>query len=89
MPSSERNRALSFSRRESGRVEQSVESLVRAELQKSPYPEVRALSCGLCDGVLTLRGIVSSYYLKQLAQRAVVAVTGDTVIIENKLKVGS
>jgi len=41
-----------------------------ARLRQSPYPEVRRVSCDFHDGVLTLRGRVSSYHMKQMAQVA-------------------
>jgi hypothetical protein len=41
-------------------------------LQSSAYQELRGVLCDYRDGVLTLRGRVSSFYLKQLAQTLVV-----------------
>ena len=37
-------------------------------LRRSEYLELRNVSCDVQDGVLTLRGRVPSYHLKQLAQ---------------------
>jgi hypothetical protein len=45
-----------------------LEADVEAQLRQSCYPAVRRVTCRLHDGVLTLRGRVSSYYLKQIAQ---------------------
>lgn len=44
----------------------------RERLRRSPYMPVRALSCEFNRGVLRLRGSLSSFYQKQLAQEAVV-----------------
>jgi hypothetical protein len=40
---------------------------LRASFRESPYHELRRLECDACDGALTVRGQLSSYYLKQLA----------------------
>lgn len=37
-------------------------------LQSSGYAALRKLQCDVTDGVVTVYGIVSSYYLKQMAQ---------------------
>jgi hypothetical protein len=87
MSHAERNQVLCSGRGEVGQVDKSLESLVRAELLKSPYPPIRAVSCRLNVGVLTLRGSVPSYYLKQVAQRLAIAVIADRVAIENQLQV--
>ena len=39
--------------------------------QTSPYQAIRFLKCEYQDGVLTIRGRLPSYYLKQTAQSAV------------------
>jgi hypothetical protein len=38
-----------------------------ARLLNSPYLELRRVSCEFHEGVLTLRGNVPRYYLKQIA----------------------
>ena len=45
-------------------------------LRHSSYPELWKVTCQFYDGVLTLHGIVGSYFLKQLAHVAVSAVKG-------------
>jgi hypothetical protein len=40
-------------------------------LRRSPLPALRKLSLEETDGVVVISGRVSSYYLKQLAQEAV------------------
>jgi len=49
----------------------------RARLNTSPYPTIQNLTCE-CDeqGVLFLRGRLSSFYQKQLAQEAVARIPG-------------
>jgi hypothetical protein len=48
-----------------------VPSRTAAALRQSPIPALRKLSVEECDGAVVLRGSVSSYYLKQLAQETV------------------
>jgi hypothetical protein len=45
--------------------------LVERRLRESPYLCLRAIRCEHQQGVLTLRGMVPSYYHKQLAQALV------------------
>ena len=42
--------------------------MVQSRMDRSGYCELRGVSCSFHEGVLTLRGHVPSYYLKQLAQ---------------------
>ncbi|MCY2996162.1 MAG: BON domain-containing protein [Planctomycetota bacterium] len=55
----------------------------RAEgcLQRSGYTALQNISCESRDGVLVLRGRVSSYYLKQLAQETVRRIEGVESIV--------
>src|SRR5260370_26501430 len=57
-----------------------------ARLRGNPYPALKNVLCGYDQGVLTLRGCLSSYYLKQLAQEAVAEVEG-VARIENLIEV--
>lgn len=50
-------------------------------LQSSAYRGVRSVSCEYHEGVLVLRGRVSSYHQKQLAQEAVKHIAGIREII--------
>jgi hypothetical protein len=45
-------------------------------LRHSAYPELWNITCNFCGGVLTLQGVVGSYFLKQLAHTAVLGVAG-------------
>jgi osmotically-inducible protein OsmY len=58
-----------------------VVDAVRRCLRASPYRQVRTLSCEHREGVLVLRGQVSSFYHKQVAQEAVRHFPGVEVII--------
>ena len=64
-----------------------LESLVRADLRRSTYAEVGRITCSLNGDVLTLRGCVSSYYLKQVAQRIVLDRLEGIATIVNELQV--
>lgn len=57
-----------------------------SRLLKSPYLELRRVSCEFRTGILTLRGRVSTYYLKQIAQ-TVVRQVGGVEEIDNQLDV--
>jgi hypothetical protein len=49
-------------------VSYEIAKAARICLRKSPYPAIRNLSCECDCGVLVLRGRLSSFYEKQLAQ---------------------
>jgi BON domain-containing protein len=70
-------------------VDQALEALVRTEFVKSPYGAIRAVSCRMNDGVLTLSGSVPSYYLKQIAQRLALNALGEGAVLVNQLQVES
>jgi len=59
---------------------------VERRLSRSPYMELRYISCDVREGVLTLLGRVPSYYLKQLAQSIVGSLPG-VQRIDNQLEV--
>ena len=48
-----------------------VQELAQRRLGANPYLALRGVRCDYRDGVLTLRGCLPTYYLKQLAQEAV------------------
>lgn len=48
-----------------------VASAAAGRLRESPYPTLRNISCQFVNGVLTLRGTVPTFYLKQIAQTVV------------------
>ena len=55
-------------------------------LQRSHYLELRRITCTCADGVLSLKGHVSSYYLRQMAHAAVNGITGVRQV-DNRLEV--
>jgi osmotically-inducible protein OsmY len=54
---------------------------VQRQLIQSPYLAVRRVSVEERQGVLTLSGRVSNFYLKQMAQAAAATVEGVTSIV--------
>lgn len=50
-------------------------------LSESPLPELRRLIVSTTDQEVILRGRVSSYYLKQLAQEAIRCAIGDRRLV--------
>ena len=52
------------------------EEAAEVRLRRNPYLALRNLSCDCINGVLTLRGRLTSYYLKQMALAAVAGVEG-------------
>ena len=50
-------------------------------LLSSMYREVRGLACETCDGILILRGQVSSWHQKQVAQETVRHTPGIRMIV--------
>ena len=63
-----------------------VEHAARQALRASPYGELHGTTCEACDGVLVLRGRVSSFYLKQIAQVITRQLPG-VMRLENRLEV--
>ena len=63
-----------------------VEANVRSKLQRSCYPSLQCVSCEFHEGVLTLRGRVSSYYLKQIVQTLVFRLDG-VIELNNRVEV--
>ena len=60
---------------------QHLVELACGQLRRSPYHNVRAVTCVTQAGTLVLRGCVSSYFEKQQAQEAVKQVDGVTELI--------
>lgn len=50
---------------------ESIAQSVKECLRSHAYRELRSLSCQFCNGILTLRGEVTTYFNKQLAQESV------------------
>ena len=64
------------------RIEESVES----RLRRSGHLALRDIGCACREGVVTLRGCLPTYYLKQIAQHVVAEIEGVRGII-NQIEV--
>ena len=60
-----------------------VTERAREYLRQCPHQEVRAVSCEFDRGVLRLRGRLSSFYHKQLAQEAVARLSGVKEVVND------
>jgi hypothetical protein len=60
--------------------------LAERALRNSPYLALRNVTCECRDGVLTLRGCLPTYYLKQVAQAVVARLDGVRVVV-NEIQV--
>jgi osmotically-inducible protein OsmY len=59
-------------------------------LRRNPYLAMENVRCDFHEGVLTLRGCLPTYYLRQMAQAAVGPVTGiQRVVNEIEVKRGA
>jgi hypothetical protein len=72
--------------RESVSPEAGIGELAESRLRCNPYLALKNVSCDYREGVLILRGCVTSYYLKQIAQAAVAPLDG-VLRIENQIEV--
>ena len=63
-----------------------VQAEAQSHLRKSGYHELHLVSCDFHEGVLTLRGRVSRFYLKQVAQTLILRLDG-VGEINNRLEV--
>jgi hypothetical protein len=71
-----------------GRHQHAIERAAQAALRRSDYFAIRDVECEYDDGVLTMRGRLPSFFLKQMAQSAVAhRLRGSSVIIDNQLEV--
>jgi hypothetical protein len=69
------------------RQKHAIEELAYAELGACGYPALRGVRCEYADGVLTLRGSVPSFYLKQVAQCLMHGQLDEMIIVDNRLEV--
>jgi hypothetical protein len=65
---------------------QEIAEIAQQVLRQSSYIELRDVACEFSGGILTLRGRVPSYHLKQLAQASVAQVPG-VVEVHNRVEV--
>jgi osmotically-inducible protein OsmY len=75
-------RSVTFPATHAVRIRETAES----RLRNSSYCPVRTICCDYHEGVLILRGRVSAYYLKQIAQAAVAEMDG-VLEIANRIQV--
>ncbi len=68
--------------------EATIEAVVEARFRRSPYWDFGGVNCHFFEGVLTLRGHVRSYYIKQMAQELVRSIP-TVEHIDNRLRVVS
>jgi osmotically-inducible protein OsmY len=80
-----RNKYL-FKRADAGMVDSALESRVMSALAKNPYLPGRQLEFEMLPDKVVLRGIVGSYYQKQMAQETLRSIEG-VHQIENLLQV--
>lgn len=66
--------------------EQALRAEIESRLRKSGYPDLQRVSCDLCEGVLTLRGRVSTFYMKQVAQ-TLIGQMDEVGELDNRLEV--
>jgi hypothetical protein len=57
----------------------SVAETVEKHLRESMYVALRSVSCHFKDGLLTLRGVVPTFYLKQVVLSLVVNLESDVI----------
>jgi hypothetical protein len=57
---------ISKTKRQSAKRAAEIRDLSQARLRESSYRALRSLCCDYADGVLTVRGQVPNFYLKQL-----------------------
>jgi osmotically-inducible protein OsmY len=65
-----------------------VQAEAQSRLRKSGYHELHFVSCEFHEGVLTLRGRVSSFHLKQVAQELIRRLDGAEEV-NNRLEVAA
>ena len=63
-----------------------LRAAAESRLSSSHYHPIRDVRCDVVRGVIILTGVVACYYIKQLAQEAVMRINGHTGV-ENRLKV--
>ena len=82
-------RLLSVQEQEIGLSErQVVQTKAQSRLRESGYHELHPVSCDFHEGVLSLRGQVPSFYLKQVAQTLIHQLEG-VEEVNNRLEVAA
>lgn len=65
---------------------QAVASIAQRKLYASPYASLRRVTCHFHEGVLTLRGRVPTYHMKQVTQTIVALIEGVEQVV-NRVEV--
>jgi len=68
--------ALNVRNASPGFSQPSLAELARERLRAQSYRELWLIVCECHEGLLTLHGVVNSYYMKQVAQAAVLGLDG-------------
>ncbi len=59
-----------------------IRDAAHQRLRRLSYPQLRRIMCEFHEGVLTLRGVVGSYFLKQMAHHTVKDLIGVEVVAD-------
>jgi hypothetical protein len=59
-----------------------IGELAQQRLRSHPYLALKNISCDYQEGVLTLRGCLPTYYLRQMAHAAVIGMDGVQVVVD-------
>jgi osmotically-inducible protein OsmY len=65
-----------------GSLTPDVRELAERRLRGNPYLALKNVSCEYREGVLTLRGRLPTYYLRQVARAAVAGMEGVEAIVD-------
>lgn len=64
-----------------------IHTIVRQELLASPYRSLHLITCQTEKGVLILRGVVATFYLKQIAQEVALKLAKGEAPVQNDVRV--
>lgn len=70
------------------RYDRQIHHAATAALAASKYGSLRQLRCSVCDGTVEISGTVVSFYLKQMAQAAVMQIE-KVDMVRNLVKVST
>ena len=68
------------------RLETEIAARIETRLGCSAYRELRLVRCEFHEGVVTLRGVLASYYLKQMAQTVAREAAANCIVV-NRIEV--
>ncbi len=78
---------LAVDARRGAEQKRAFEHAAKSDLKRSGYHPVRSVTCHYDNGVLTLRGRLPSFFLKQVAQSVVRHRLEGLVTIDNQVEV--